>query len=379
MNAYALTLLISIMAYTFLLSRVLGQWHRSRDHIYFIGALVSIWCWTGSEFFAYYYPLEESTRLLIMRYSVICWAPCSLFFFLFAYSLIQKPPGKIAILYIATSLVCSGIYAFTDQAVQAIRVYSWGMGYIPGPMHAWLLFIIAGIPALHAQARLAIAAWQTPNKPHRSTYLLLSGGGLITIVLSLGANAIIPELLGVKEFPQFGTAATALFFVFLYIALQRHQLLTISPARVAETVFEDVHDGIILTDTTGKIERVNPAASEMLSTTDEEVRGKTVDQLLLDRTTHPESSPNELCLDTDQERRYFSLTRSETSRGGVIIGHIILLSEITKHKRIEEMLVNSRDALEQEVQKRLGELEGATPSNKRFKNAWGSSRMPRRR
>ncbi len=359
MNLYALALLASVMAYTFILSMVLGQWRRSRGGTLFLFTIFCTLGWTAAEFIAMYYPLEDAHRAFIFRFSAAFWVPIAILFYLFVCDLFNRSPGKTVVLYLGTSLAGFVCYAFTDLGVRSVHPFEWGYGIVCGPLYSLLILGVPGLPGAHAIALLIIATMRTRVKNEKQTYLTLTIGGACALSAALGLNAVVTDLLGYSDFPRIGTASVVFFALCVYIAMKRHQFLTISPTKVAEEVFDDVHDGIILTDTEGRIKRMNPAATEMLGISTLQAEGRTVEALLQRRTAIAQASPQEICIETDGHRRYFSINRTETTNHGMTIGHIVLLSEITKHKRIEEMLLNSRDQLEREVQKRLNELREA--------------------
>lgn len=107
-----------------------------------------------------------------------------------------------------------------------------------------------------------------------------------------------------------------------------------------ETIFENMNDGLILTDGKGNILKLNPASQKIFSTSTTRVAGKPLEHLL----TETDSGASDILLENKDlkignngSKYYFNTRETEIkSTSGKPMGKVIVLRDITEIRKAEE-------------------------------------------
>jgi signal transduction histidine kinase len=142
------------------------------------------------------------------------------------------------------------------------------------------------------------------------------------------------------------------------IALFGVHILDPLPAARA-TAIEQMRDGMVVVDSAWRVASLNPAAAKILNTSANRARGKLLAKLLPAfadlsarladapaRTTGPTTGPIEIDLDTKPEARCYALELSPLNDfRGPIIGHLLLLHDITQQRRAQAEILEQQRTL----------------------------------
>jgi len=181
-------------------------------------------------------------------------------------------------------------------------------------------------------------------------------GSALAIVAAFTANLVLPVFFGLTGFPELGSYAVFLLSPFLYLAIVRYDFLRIRVPLVAEALFLNSADGILLVDAEGTVTRSNPAARSLLAMDIED--GQPVDRILGHFPLRKRGGQHVL-IGEGERQRVLQLTRTPQYRQGADVGQILMLRDVTAQKRAEDVLRRSRDRLRLQVKERTEELEHA--------------------
>ncbi|UCD99710.1 MAG: PAS domain S-box protein, partial [Chloroflexota bacterium] len=130
----------------------------------------------------------------------------------------------------------------------------------------------------------------------------------------------------------------------------------LDPVTMAQqALIERMHDSLLVLDLQGRVETLNPAAERLFCTSNAEVKGKPVSELLpglLDE--HPaETAESEIELsleikqgDSTQEIRHYTLTNSLLKDfRDLKVGRLLLLHDITTQKQAQQQILEQQRAL----------------------------------
>ena len=158
----------------------------------------------------------------------VCFAgayfgPVSLYLFMLTF-----PDRKIKFntwLIAGSVLTIIPLILFTGIMVkQAVR-YSWGYGFLYGPLHKWFslyLFVLVGASLV----QLARKGRGLKNDTERDQYIYLILGMAIPTIIATVTNVVFP-LMGTSQYSFIGPLTSALMGVFLAIAILKYHLLDI--------------------------------------------------------------------------------------------------------------------------------------------------------
>jgi len=356
MNLYAVLYGSALLGYLFILGLLYGRARRDPVNAAFRVFLLAALGWATTGFISVL-PVSGGHEVLLKRIAAVCWISINFWFVRFVYLLLKRRRDTIYWTLAATAAGGTVVYLFTDLAIEGFSRHAWGIAALRGPLHS----AIACIPAVtggYALLTLARAIPATPRPAARKSITLLIIGAGAALAFSLATDAIIPIVPGWAGFPEVGSVGVFLLCPFLYLAVTRHDFLSVSIAQATERLFDDLHDGVVLLDPSGRITRSNSAARRILGMTGE-AEGKRLSDYLSEGDGDSSNGTTTIQLGQGGNARYVTVARSRNTHGGHDLGEVVLLRDITEEKRTAELLRASRDELQAEVVRRTEELRHA--------------------
>ncbi len=301
-------------------------------------------------------PLAVGNEYIILWAQSIFWIPTGFFFMHFSYGIAGRKCD--AVTYIAAALCVVGwlIFVLTDWVMIGYLTTPWGRA-----MHAryYPFWVYAGVNALLGLYALWVLyrKRQTTSDPEARAILnlLIFGGAMATFFITL-INMIIPDVLGVSMFPRLGSAAMVSFIIIVFVAVTKYRFLLISVDKVAEELFNEIEDGVLLIDRYGEVQRTNYFAHRLLL---DERAGTTLTALFGEILAHPDIEDREIETWIGQEEKMLSISVADAAYRSAYIGKIVVIRDITEQRYAQSVLKASRDMLKQEVEKRVLELRHA--------------------
>lgn len=281
-------------------------------------------------------------------------------FFLFAVEYGQgrhRLSDRIAgLLFVVPALICLG--AFTNDVHHwlwleiAIMPDTHLAVYQHGPLF-WILvcysyvFLLAGMVALYR------AIFRFP-----AFYGAQIGALLLASILPIASNVVY--VFGLNPIPgvDWTLIAFALTGAILAWILVVQRLFRIVPV-ARNLLVESMSDGILVLDAQHNLVDFNPSALAILDRPARQLIGKPIGAVLGDRTNDLGRLISDTELETevrfergDQRREYNIRLAPVRDRAGRLTGRLVVLRDITEHKRTEE----ERERLVQELQSALVEV-----------------------
>lgn len=179
----------------------------------------------------------------------------------FSYVLLYLPPAIISFLFL-----------FTNQMY--LRHEIWNIGIVSAPAPLYFLFTLEtfayclwGIVVLFNYAR------HTPQKTERLQAILVMLGSIVAVGVGVLNDMLVPGLLGARLTAPTVVFDIAIMNLFIFIAMRRYALFSISAALAADTIIETMPDSLIVTDLLGRIIFINEEAQQFFHVCCEDVAG----------------------------------------------------------------------------------------------------------
>ena len=346
---YVFTLLLQLGAWVVLWSQ---RRHEPMNRA-FRTFLSCMSAWAGMELLLYL-PVLQGQELEIQRLCGVFWISSTIWFLLFVYRFLDRPPDLLfKFLAVVTGI---GVVSYTifGMGLLGMARTEWGYVDIRGPKHLALV----AIPFITGGAALGMlfpALSQTRDPLQRRSVLLICIGAGLTFTLGLASNLIFPTFLGYQEFPRLASCSALVLLPFFGLAVLRYEFLSVNVVEVAEDLFEDVRDGIVLFDTQHQIQRLNVAARDLFGDrSDRDIAASMARWLRYQEAETDE--PIEVSLDVWGEERTLGLTASPLLHHGMRRGTMIFVRDLTELQRAQEILRKSRDEMEEAVSQRSHEM-----------------------
>lgn len=210
----------------------------------------------------------------INRISATLWAFVFALYAHFALLFTKKDaylenPAAYLLLYLPPSIL-GFLFLFTNLMYRRYEIWNIGIVSVPAPLYSLftletLGFCLWGIVLLFNYARTA------PQKTERTQSLLMLAGSVIPVGVGIVNDMLIPAIAGSRMTPPTVVFDMALMNLFIFIAMRRYALFSISPAIAADTIIETMPDSLIVTDLIGRILFINEEAQKLFKVSKEDV------------------------------------------------------------------------------------------------------------
>lgn len=223
--------------------------------------------------------------------------------------------------------------------------FEYGQSVIPRVNLAGKFFIAyaMGLGILN----ILVFLWLFVRSPqHRWPVIIMAFGQVVTRALYVldVAQVVRADL----PLDMFGNVFTFLMYI---IALFGFRLFDPIPLAM-QMVITQMHDGMLVLDSEGRLTNLNPAATTMLKTSKKQGLGKAVQTLLpgyADEVTTLLTGggiPTEIQLGTKLEPRYYELeTTAIKDWREVVLGQLLMLRDVTSQKQAQTQIIEQQRAL----------------------------------
>lgn len=285
---------------------------------------------------------------------------------------IMKRKSTLYLLYVP-ALFFSIIDLVSEQISTAPVLKSWGYSitYPPYSPLSSLDGIWAAATTLITLILFAQYYFRISDRTKKEQTKFVTIGFGIPIVTSVITDSLFP-VVGI-DFPVIGNIAVSTTAFAVAYAIVKHDLFGLNAEIAAENVFSTMPDSVILVNLEGRIVQVNQALFQLTGYKEDEVIGKTVDQMLsqADVLNSGDATPRliaqmrkrkelkeikdyEISFHTKMgQKRFGTLSCSLVSNNhGQEVGIAFILHDITEQKELNKKLLNSQRLAS------IGELAG---------------------
>ncbi len=358
MELFVLALLASFMVVVFVWSSVLAQGRRGPVAMAYNLFSLAAACWLCVEILLHI-PSLAGWEMALLRISVPFWMSIGFLFLNFAYSLVGRARDWLWWIVLVTTVSSAVITSTTDLVIIGFERFAWGVA--PHSNHK--LHALLTLPDVAGGVFGLLLVYLRFRSVSRDLEKRALGSVLVGGSLTLGAigfsNIVVPDLIEITDIAPYGSSALGLFVLMIYRAVTKYRFMTITVNRVAEDLFRDMQDGVILTDNERRVGRMNRSAQEMLGVRDGDWEGVVLRDVLETADIPEGAGETELAIGEGDDKKVYLVSQSEGMVGGVERIWLIILKDITHELEAQEALRRSRDQLELSVHKRTEEFRRA--------------------
>ncbi len=354
MNLFVLLPLLSFVALIFVWSFVFGQ--RRKDpvnnaYLIFTGTGAT---WLGLELLLYVPGLSGYEHLLL--HAVIpFWMMTGFLFLNFTYKLIDRRPDLMYWLILAGTMVGIGTDLFTNCILTGHTSHYWGVADGRNPIPHILVCIPNVAGGALGLLLILLDHGKINDGDRKAAYLSILLGGATTLTAMVSMNIIIPDFFEVDYLPRYGSSALVVFSLIIYRAVIKYRFMTMTVDQVAEELFEDMRDGVVLVDGQGTITRTNSAIQSMFGLDPHHVEGMNLDELIPRVDPADDDGDARLEVNRGGVVRIYSVARSNETQGELAHGKILIVRDETEEIEAQEILKRDKDELEVMVLRRTEE------------------------
>lgn len=261
-NAYFLIPVISLFGYFFVAVYVIAVRRRHPANRNFFLFVFSLTLWSAGKALLCF-ELPEVIIVPVLKVVSIFWLPNVFLFFNFVYTLLDKKRGKLFYTFFVITIISIIISLFTNYAIKGYIEYDWGYHIIQGFLFKPLVFINAAIPSIFITIWLFQARYNAENKLHKKQLNIVLVGTVASVIIGQLVDIISALILGVDDFIRLAFIAQLILVYSVFVAIVKYDFMSLTVTDVAEKLFANLKDGVILLDMDNNIIRFNTEAQRL--------------------------------------------------------------------------------------------------------------------
>ncbi len=286
-------------------------------------------------------PIPSYLVMPIKRTASISWLSIAFLFMNFTYVFIKRKRDLFFYTCLIIIFVSIIISVPTRLVLKDFEYVNWGVNKIVGPLFLPLVIVAVIVPGTYS----LFLIWREKNKTtdfnlkHSLPLLLL--GSLITLIIGLISNVVIPLFFHIQRFVEFAESGTVIQSLFIFRAVMKYKLFSVGFEEAAKDIFTNLQDGVIIIDNQGNITQMNAAAKEILDLNFREWDKIHISFILEDFYKMPDSRFIEKEISVDGKSKTIFLTRVQIIEDELEIGKLLIIKDITERKLADNAIRKS--------------------------------------
>ncbi|MBI3125540.1 MAG: PAS domain S-box protein [Ignavibacteriales bacterium] len=287
-------------------------------------------------------PLSTEYIMPLIKIDSIMSLALTFWFLNFTYTFIGRK--RDLIYYISSTSVFTIILVSisTNLILADYLKTSWGYDRVQGVLYFPAIIIAIILPALYSVYLIIEKIKTTSDYTYKRSLPLILIGSLISLMLGLVSNVIIPHIFNNHDLVQFGESTTVVQSYFILVAVIKYKLFTPSVEDIANDLFASMKEAVLILDKEGKILQLNAYAKKLFGSKvagNEEVIN--VNNLFSNYEINKDVTDYEADYISDGEKKILSLSQIGIINKDVELGKILIARDVTERKRAEEALSES--------------------------------------
>ena len=352
---YVIVPFVALLMTVFAGAAVYGQHRRDPANRAFLLFALTCSVWLVGEVITHL-PVAAGHEMLILRLMCLFWVPTGLLSLNLAYALLgRRYDGPF---WLCLGLTLAGMVAgiMPGVAFTGFGRHPWGLSVTLNPIGFPFVFASLIGAAIYGTV-LLVRGWRAePSRNLRRPLTLVIAGAGVTLLIAPANNILLPLVLGPDRVPRLGAAATVAFTYSILFAVTHYSFLSRTVEGMAEELFDNIHDGIVVTGPKGQILRMNRTARDLLADPDHTPSGQRVSSMLPAWDPTDEHGERTVTVNRNGRKHILSLSMLATRHMGGLPIRVRLLRDITEEHEAERALRDKRDDLEAEARRRTEQL-----------------------
>ncbi|MEW6702766.1 MAG: PAS domain S-box protein, partial [Bacteroidota bacterium] len=199
------------------------------------------------------------------------------------------------------------------------------------------------MPAIYSVYLIIKKIRTTSDYIYKKSLLLILTGSLISLILGLISNVIIPHIFNNHNLVQVGESTTVVQSYFILIAVIKYRLFTPDVKDIAHALFDNMRAAVFILNREGEITLMNTYAEELFGfnvTTNSQIK---IADLFSDYNLKDNFTDVETSYLSNNELKTLSLSQTGILYDDFESGKILIARDITENKQAEEALRESEE------------------------------------
>ena len=329
----------------FTLTYVLAQHRKNAVRAAYLIVAANLALWSLGGFFVWS-PIQESLLFHAWKIYSIIWITSGFCFFNFAYAILKKEKDFPYYTFSVLSIIAIIISLGTNLYIEGYIKEYWGTTLKRGILFSPISLCVIVAPVIYSLFLMYKKLQDTNDIIARKQLKLVIQGFSIIVVYAVSSDIVLPQIFHILHFFTFSNVGTILQSLFIFRAVTKYNFLSIGIEEVAEYLFINVEDGVILIDNNKNVIQTNEAANRLLSLTNNEFQNFNITHAFEAYNFQENYRNFETKIINDNQEKYVSISQSNIRQNNLELGKILIIRDITESKKAEETLQESKKKLE---------------------------------
>jgi len=180
------------------------------------------------------------------------------------------------------AVITSSLFLFTNFMYSYYEIRDIGIVSQPAPLY-WIFTVYSLAYVAFASYLFVNCAQKVCHHPIiQKQSAIIAAGAVLSLLMAAITDQITPLIFGTRIFYPTVVFAITLMGIFVFIAMRRYNLFTVSPGFAAETIIETMPDSLLITDLEGRVLSLNNEAQKFFHVPKEQIIGKPICKLFKD-------------------------------------------------------------------------------------------------
>lgn len=328
MNYYLSLPFASVLINVFAWSYIFAQKQNTAVNKTFLIVMAGLLGWVFCDFIAWM-PTPPSWKIPLFRIACIFWIPSGFLFLNFTYAFLEKEKDVFYKVMLAACAVAMLLSLATDWTIKGHERTYWGEMVVPGILFDPIILLLVTPSTLYAYCLTFVRAMKTDNTNEKKQLALLLFGVTISLSIGLACDFFLPSVLKVHDFIRMGSSGCGAISLCAFLAVIKHNFLSVGVEKAAKNLFENILDGIIVLSPDDNIIQINESAKTMFYLRDSEMKSLRISDLLANHDSTETYRNREIKVARKGAIRFFSVSQSIIQDYGVQLGKLIIVRDFT--------------------------------------------------
>jgi PAS domain S-box-containing protein len=288
---------------------------------------------------------------IIVKIQAFFWMPLSIFFLNFIYLFLGKKRDIIFNLFSMLITASIIVTLFSDKIILGYKGFNLGTMAYTGPWFLQITFWGILPPAFYSIYLIGIKGniffpsnKKTTNQSERLLTMqlkILFYGSVICLLISVITNVFLDDVLGYSGELHLASLSLSVQSIFLLPALLKYNFLNQPMEKIGDELYLHSSDAVFITSDAGIIINLNRAARKLF-----DLKGQIVNvnvKKLFEKNEDLLLTKNNIETKT-RTGHYVTIAQNPITRGGLSLGKILVIRDVSAHKEVEEKLLKSEKA-----------------------------------
>ena len=343
MNIYSLIPIVAFFFNGFVCTFIFAQKKDSPINraFLFYGGVLAYWIFIV---FLLRIPIPSDLIFPLMKSASISWLSITFLYLNFVYVFLDKKKDLIYFVFLGIVVLSIFISLTTNQVLSGFEYVNWGVNKKIGSLFLPAIFFSVSLPAFYSLYLIFMAMRVAKDFNMKHSLPLLFTGSLLTLLIGITSNIIIPLFFGLKHFVEFAESSTVIQSIFIFRAVVKYKLFGIGVDELGQELFANMMDAVVILDKEGRVLQVNAYAEKLFGLSlANKSQVVNINNIFNNYEINQDFTDHETSYISNGEKKILSLSQMAIIHKDIELGRILIARDITERKRSEEALRESEE------------------------------------